>query len=165
MKLFYQKRAGVSFCGGDAVSTRFDKKYVEYVMKIDGGWHGFVNLVRIPDGVMLFTYWGEFFTRLNEIDRLELGPDECTHLQSLMEDSHPDYHVIATRNTDTDDEMVVLGSPMKCDPGRYYVELAGDPAIFKRAHDLLTFSLRLLQQLHKSAPTNPTIASLLRPRQ
>lgn len=162
MKLFYQKRAGVSFCGNDPVSIRFDKKYVEYVMKIDGGWHGFVNMVPIPDGVLLFTYWGNFFKRLpEEIDGLALKQNECPILEQLLDNAHPDFHVIGTKKLEADEEMVVLGSPIKCDTDRYYIEMAGDPKVLKRAQETLSFSLQLLEELHKSARSNPKIMSML----
>lgn len=156
MKKFIQKTADASFYQ-DNLSLAFRKTHLEYVFELGKGWYGFVNLVRLPQGILLFTYWDDFFDKFCQ--ELEAGDirfidDECKLLLNILEGKNPNINIAAITNPETRLKTKALASIVNSDVTCIDVELAGRKEIWKRAEILMDTSLKVYHELRKAKDAN-----------
>lgn len=83
MRTFFSERPGAKFLNGCMVTLHVMPDYVEYIVKLDKGYYGVVNLM--PEGkdkVSLLCYWGDYFKRLQNIS-------DKTHVMEVLAKNCP----------------------------------------------------------------------------
>lgn len=70
MRTFFSDKPGAKFLNGCKVTLHVMPDYVEYIVKLDHGYYGVVNLM--PEGinkVSLLCFWGRLFQTLTEYSK------------------------------------------------------------------------------------------------
>lgn len=80
---------------GCKVTLHVMPDYVEYIVKLDHGYYGVVNLMSEgKDKVSLLFYWGDYFKRLQNIHNKDKVMDILVkHCPTLVRHHHPSARV------------------------------------------------------------------------
>lgn len=153
MRNFLSNTAGATFFQGENISFIVRKEYIEYVIKLNKGTYGIVNLiVSGPQQVTLFCSWGNYFDRVNhhqDTDKLlKMLEKQCPTVTDLFTVKSgfecitlPYENNIGGISINVDLEKIL-----------HSYELVGNTAVVTAMMDVFNFSCKLYNEILKSCP-------------
>lgn len=128
--------------------------YVEYIVKLDHGYYGVVNL--LPEGkdkVSLLCYWGDYFKRLQNIPNkdkvMSILAKNCPTLVSVLS-SQGEVKFAQFKKSKFDGSGFVMQLDAAFSKG--IIPVLGNESLQSKALELLNVSLRVFWEIHDNCP-------------
>lgn len=153
MRNFLSNTAGATFFQGETRTIIIRKDYIEYVIKLNKGTFGIINLIVTgPKQVSLFCSWGNYFDRVHnheDPDKLfKMVEKQCPMVIDLFT-VKSGFECITLPN-----ENNVSGVSKRVDldvfPSTY--QLVGNAAVTATMIEVLNYSCKLYNEIQKSCP-------------
>lgn len=154
MRTFFSEKPGAKFLNGCKVTLHVMPDYVEYIVKLDKGYYGVVNLM--PEGknkVSLLCYWGDYFKRLQNIPNknhvMDIIAKNCPSLVRVL--SCKDEVKFAQFK---DAKYEGAGFVMQLDANfsNGIIPVLGNELLQSKALELLNTSLKVFWEIHDHCP-------------
>lgn len=154
MRSFFCDKPGARFLTGCNVTLHIMPKYVEYIVKLDHGYYGVVNLM--PEGkdkVTLLCYWGNYFKRLLNIPNKEkVMAILAKHCPTLVDVLSSKGEVKFAQFNNSKSEGTGFVMQLEADFSRGLIQLLGRDNLQTEALKLLNVSLSVFWEIHDSCP-------------
>ena len=154
MRTFFSDKPGAKFLSGCKVTLHVMPDYVEYIVKLDHGYYGIVNLM--PEGkdkVTLLCYWGSYFKRLQNIPNknkvMDILAKNCPTLVEVLS-SQGETKFELFKNSKYDGSGFVM--QLDADFSHGLISVLGNADLQSKALNLLNTSLKVLWEIHDHCP-------------
>lgn len=153
MRNFLSNTAGATFFNGEARTVIIHKDYIEYVVKLNKGTYGIINLIVTGSKqVSLFCSWGNYFDRVH-------NHEDSDKLFKMMEKQCPT--VVDLFTVESGFECITLpyennasgvAKRVDLDVFSNTYQLIGNVAVTTAMIDVLNYSCKLYNEILKSCP-------------
>lgn len=154
MRTFFCEKPGAKFLSGCKVTLHVMPDYVEYIVKLDHGYYGVVNLM--PEGknkVTLLCYWGDYFKRLQNIPNKDkvvgILAKNCLALMEVLS-SQGETKFAQFKNSKYEGSGFVMQHDADFSHG--LIPVLGNTDLQSRALNLLNTSLKVFWEIHDHCP-------------
>ena len=136
--------------------------YVEYIIKLDRGYYGIVNLM--TEGVnkcSLLCYWGNYFGRIHDISNkdkvMSILAKNCPELTKVLaSQTYVKYAHFMNAKFDGGGFVMQLDA----DFTKGIVPMLGNEQLHAKAIDLLNTSLKVFWEIHDKYPLKDWVRGL-----
>ena len=162
MRTFFQTTPGAKFFKGTKVTLHVMPDYVEYIIKLDRGYHGIVNLM--AEGVnkcSLLCYWGNYFDWLHNIANkdkvMSILAKDCPELTKVLA-SQCEVKYAHFKNAKFDGGGFVM--QLDADFSKGIIPVLGNEHLHAKAIELLNTSLKVFWEIHGKCPLKDWVRGL-----
>ncbi|MDO5446311.1 MAG: hypothetical protein Q4F34_00855 [Prevotellaceae bacterium] len=149
MRTFFTRTPGAKFFSGTKTTIHVMPDYVEYIIKLDHGYYGVINLM--AEGVercSLLCYWGRYFDSLHMIpnkDRvMGILAKSCPELVKILSNqSEVKYAYFQNAKHDGGGFVMQLG----VDLSKGIIPVLGNEHLHEKAIKLLNTSLKVFWEI------------------
>lgn len=162
MRKFISDKPGAKFFANTNVTLHVMPDYVEYIVKLDRGYYGVVNLMaESSNKVSLLCYWGDYFKRLQNIPNKDkvmgILAKNCPELVKVLS-SQDEVKFAQFKNAKYEGTGFVM--QIDADFSKGILSVVGDPNIHSHAIKLLNTSLKVFWEIHDHCPLKDWVKGL-----
>lgn len=162
MRPFFSEKPGAKFLTGTKVTLHIMPDYVEYIVKLDHGYYGVVNLMPDGDGkVSLLCYWGDYFKRLQNIPNKDnvmgILAKHCPTLVNVLS-SQGEVKFAQFKNAKFEGSGFIM--QLDTDFSHGVIPVLGSTSLQSKALNLLNTSLKVFWEIHDHCPLKAWVEGL-----